>query len=395
MRICLKRGCHFGSPQTRRSVLLHPAVSSSRAQIAAPESMKPNKSSNFLRKVSFSEFSGAKEPSWYVEMWSKAERSLGGDVCRRLRQPGVKGNLLLRRCYPRLNKELIKQICDLQILRVVGKEQRYQFMLATHQLRREKSRAHLRHRTKRRKHSFKYGFLPPHVFRYIFSFAASCSVFESFASIDVSGNELKGDSVNPLLLTLAQLTGSQLSDFRMHSSCTDMASVHSGLRAFLQCHRGPSLKLVLSDNLVGVETLYLLRNELRFHRCRKNRKSVIRELHLACCNLDCDDIEVLTSGVLGKDNLGLRVLNLSSNSICDAGANNLSTRLKADKVLSTLLLYNNHITKSGVKGFEHLLCELQHASPLKCLGLAGNPVRAHGAERLVHNPSNCEVVVSW
>ena len=94
----------------------------------------------------------------------------------------------------------------------------------------------------------------------------------------------------------------------------------------------------------------------------KNPKKNFKEIKLLGCNLNDDDLFILTRTLLDHD-IGLLVLNLSSNKITDDSASNILDILKDCKSLKGLSLYNNMISdilkeklkeyaKLGRKNFE-------------------------------------------
>ena len=94
----------------------------------------------------------------------------------------------------------------------------------------------------------------------------------------------------------------------------------------------------------------------------KNPNSNYKEIKLLGCNIDDDDLFILTRTLLDHD-IGLLVLNLSSNKITDESAANILDLLKDCKSLKGLSLYNNMIgdilkeklieySKLGRKNFE-------------------------------------------
>ena len=109
-------------------------------------------------------------------------------------------------------------------------------------------------------------------------------------------------------------------------------------------------------NMNGYGTQYLCSY---FH---KNPNKNFKELKLLGCNLNDDDLFILTRTLLDHD-IGLLVLNLSSNKITDDSASNILDILKDCKSLKGLSLYNNMISdllkeklkeyaKLGRKNFE-------------------------------------------
>jgi len=74
----------------------------------------------------------------------------------------------------------------------------------------------------------------------------------------------------------------------------------------------------------------------------KNPKTNYKEIKLLGCNLNDDDLFILTRTLLDHD-IGLLVLNLSSNKITDDSASNILDLLKDCKSLKGLSLYNNLI----------------------------------------------------
>ena len=94
----------------------------------------------------------------------------------------------------------------------------------------------------------------------------------------------------------------------------------------------------------------------------KNPNIHYKEIKLLGCNLNDDDLFILTRTLLDHD-IGLLVLNLSSNKITDESASNILDILKDCKYLKGLSLYNNMISnvlkeklkeyaKLGRKNFE-------------------------------------------
>ena len=94
----------------------------------------------------------------------------------------------------------------------------------------------------------------------------------------------------------------------------------------------------------------------------KNPNSNYKEIKLLGCNINDDDLFILTRTLLDHD-IGLLVLNLSNNKITDDSASNILDLLKDCKSLKGLSLYNNMIgdilkeklieyTKLGRKNFE-------------------------------------------
>ena len=74
----------------------------------------------------------------------------------------------------------------------------------------------------------------------------------------------------------------------------------------------------------------------------KNPKTNYKEIKLLGCNLNDDDLFILTRTLLDHE-IGLLVLNLSSNKITDDSASNILDLLKDCKSLKGLSLYNNLI----------------------------------------------------
>lgn len=74
----------------------------------------------------------------------------------------------------------------------------------------------------------------------------------------------------------------------------------------------------------------------------KNPKINYKEIKLLGCNLNDDDLFILTRTLLDHE-IGLLVLNLSSNKITDDSASNILDLLKDCKSLKGLSLYNNLI----------------------------------------------------
>ena len=88
----------------------------------------------------------------------------------------------------------------------------------------------------------------------------------------------------------------------------------------------------------------------------KNPNSNYKELKLLGCNLNDDDLFMLTRTLLDH-NIGLLVLNLSSNKITDESASNILDLLKDCKSLKGLSLYNNmisNILKEKLKEYSKL-----------------------------------------
>jgi hypothetical protein len=109
-------------------------------------------------------------------------------------------------------------------------------------------------------------------------------------------------------------------------------------------------------NMNGYGTQYLC------SYLHKNPKKNFKEIKLLGCNLNDDDLFILTRTLLDHD-IGLLVLNLSSNKITDDSASNILDILKDCKSLKGLSLYNNMISdilkeklkeyaKLGRKNFE-------------------------------------------
>ena len=109
-------------------------------------------------------------------------------------------------------------------------------------------------------------------------------------------------------------------------------------------------------NMNGYGTQYLC------SYLHKNPNKDFKELKLLGCNLNDDDLFILTRTLLDHD-IGLLVLNLSSNKITDDSASNILDILKDCKSLKGLSLYNNMISdllkeklkeyaKLGRKNFE-------------------------------------------
>ena len=88
----------------------------------------------------------------------------------------------------------------------------------------------------------------------------------------------------------------------------------------------------------------------------KNPKNNYKELKLLGCNLNDDDLFMLTRTILDHDT-GLLVLNLSSNKITDDSASNILDILKDCKSLKGLSLYNNligNVLKEKLKEYAKL-----------------------------------------
>ncbi len=88
----------------------------------------------------------------------------------------------------------------------------------------------------------------------------------------------------------------------------------------------------------------------------KNPKSNYKEIKLLGCNLNDDDLFMLTRTLLDHDT-GLLVLNLSSNKITDESESNIMDFMKDCKTLKGLSLYNNMIgngLKEKLKGYSKL-----------------------------------------
>ena len=109
-------------------------------------------------------------------------------------------------------------------------------------------------------------------------------------------------------------------------------------------------------NMNGYGTQYLC------SYLHKNPNINYKEIKLLGCNLNDDDLFILTRTILDHD-IGLLVLNLSSNKITDESASNILDILKDCKSLKGLSLYNNMISnilkeklkeyaKLGRKNFE-------------------------------------------
>ena len=109
-------------------------------------------------------------------------------------------------------------------------------------------------------------------------------------------------------------------------------------------------------NMNGYGTQYLC------SYLHKNPNTNYKEIKLLGCNLNDDDLFMLTRTLLDHD-IGLLVLNLSSNKITDESASNILDILKDCKSLKGLSLYNNMISnilkeklkeyaKLGRKNFE-------------------------------------------
>ena len=109
-------------------------------------------------------------------------------------------------------------------------------------------------------------------------------------------------------------------------------------------------------NMNGYGTQYLC------SYLHKNPNINYKEIKLLGCNLNDDDLFILTRTLLDHD-IGLLVLNLSSNKITDESASNILDILKDCKSLKGLSLYNNMISnilkeklkeyaKLGRKNFE-------------------------------------------
>ena len=90
-------------------------------------------------------------------------------------------------------------------------------------------------------------------------------------------------------------------------------------------------------NMNGYGTQYLC------SYLHKNPKNSYKEIKLLGCNINDDDLFMLTRTLLDHD-IGLLVLNLSSNKITDDSASNILDILKDCKSLKGLSLYNNMIS---------------------------------------------------
>jgi len=75
----------------------------------------------------------------------------------------------------------------------------------------------------------------------------------------------------------------------------------------------------------------------------KNPNNYYKEIKLLGCNINDDDLFMLTRTLLDHD-IGLSVLNLSTNKITDDSASNILDILKDCKTLKGLSLYNNMIS---------------------------------------------------
>ena len=103
-------------------------------------------------------------------------------------------------------------------------------------------------------------------------------------------------------------------------------------------------------NMNGYGTQYLC------SYLHKNPNLDYKELKLLGCNLNDDDLFILTRTLLDHD-IGLLVLNLSSNKITDDSASNILDILKDCKSLKGLSLYNNlisNILKDKLKEYAKL-----------------------------------------
>ena len=88
----------------------------------------------------------------------------------------------------------------------------------------------------------------------------------------------------------------------------------------------------------------------------KNPKNNYKEIKLLGCNLNDDDLFMLTRTLLDHD-IGLLVLNLSSNKITDDSASNILDILKDCNSLKGLSLYNNmlsNVLKEKLKEYAKL-----------------------------------------
>ena len=88
----------------------------------------------------------------------------------------------------------------------------------------------------------------------------------------------------------------------------------------------------------------------------KNPKNNYKEIKLLGCNLNDDDLFILTRTLLDHD-IGLLVLNLSSNKITDDSASNILDILKDCNSLKGLSLYNNmlsNVLKEKLKEYAKL-----------------------------------------
>ena len=75
----------------------------------------------------------------------------------------------------------------------------------------------------------------------------------------------------------------------------------------------------------------------------KNPNSNFKEIKLLGCNLNDDDLFILTRTLLDHE-IEVFILNLSSNKITDDSASNILDILKDCKALKGLSLYNNMIS---------------------------------------------------
>ncbi len=80
-----------------------------------------------------------------------------------------------------------------------------------------------------------------------------------------------------------------------------------------------------------------------FSFLHKNPNNYYKEIKLLGCNINDDDLFMLTRTLLDHG-IGLSVLNLSTNKITDDSASNILDILKDCKALKGLSLYNNMIS---------------------------------------------------